>query len=157
MNTKDVADGIRSVVKKETFFYEALAEDILSVFRNGQGRTVKEIVGHMIDSASNNHQRIVRLQYNDELVFPDYGQDNDRWIRIQHYNDASWGELVALWRFYNLHMARIIEVSDASKADNTWKDRKGDVITLAEMVESYLRHLVLHVEQIREMIESNNN
>ena len=49
----------------------------ISESRNKQNRTIRQILGHLVDSASNNHQRIVRLQYNQELEFPDYQQDND--------------------------------------------------------------------------------
>ncbi len=39
---------------------------------------IKEIVGHLIDSASNNHQRFIRLQYTRELTFPDYPFENEK-------------------------------------------------------------------------------
>ena len=34
--------------------------------------TLKEMVAHLIDSASNNHQRFVRLQIGHEISFPGY-------------------------------------------------------------------------------------
>ena len=42
--------------------------------QNSQNRTVRQILGHLVDSAVNNHHRIVRLQYNKELEFPDTGK-----------------------------------------------------------------------------------
>ncbi len=51
--------------------------------RSGPGEwSVKEIVGHLVDSASNNHQRLVRLQVADGLVFPDYSKNNTSWVVI---------------------------------------------------------------------------
>ena len=32
----------------------------------------KEIVGHLIDSAANNHQRFIRAQFTDDLICPSY-------------------------------------------------------------------------------------
>src|SRR5262252_10395120 len=66
----------------------------------------KEILGHLIDSATNNHQRFVRAQISDELTFPGYEQDE--WVRRQDYNSKPWNELVELWRLFNRHVAHII-------------------------------------------------
>src|SRR5262245_57257735 len=67
----------------------------------------RELVGHLIDSAANNHQRFVRARFQDDLVFPGY--DQDAWVEVQRYRDAPWGELVELWHGLNLHLARVFE------------------------------------------------
>ena len=41
----------------------------------------KEILGHLIDSASNNHQRFVRAQFTARLEFPEYEQKS--WVKSQ--------------------------------------------------------------------------
>src|SRR5882672_12120249 len=61
----------------------------------------KEVLGHLIDSASNNHQRFVRAQLQGELVFPGYQQD--RWNQLQQYQSERWENLVRLWASYNRH------------------------------------------------------
>ena len=66
--------------------------------------SAKEIVGHLVDSASNNHQRFVRARWADDLVFPTY--DQDAWVSAQQYQHAPWGELVTLWRTFQLSAAR---------------------------------------------------
>ena len=86
----------------------SLPDETIETRPNHGDWSVKEIVGHMIDSASNNHQRFVRLQVADGLVLPDYSQDNDTWVSIQSYHEAPWDELLALWRHFNLHLARVI-------------------------------------------------
>lgn len=65
----------------------------------------KEIVGHLIDSASNNHQRFVRARFQTDLVFPGY--DQDEWVRVEAWQAVPWPELVELWRLYNLQLARL--------------------------------------------------
>lgn len=55
---------------------------------------------------------MIRLQYNDNLTFPDYTQDNDRWIAIQDYQHANWTNLVGLWKSFNLHMIHLIKSID---------------------------------------------
>ncbi len=69
--------------------------------------SAKEIIGHLIDSASNNHQRFVRARWQDDLVFPGYEQNG--WVGAQRYQDADWDELVDLWALYNRHLARVME------------------------------------------------
>ncbi len=65
-------------------------DDVITERRNSQNRTIKQILGHMVDSASNNTHRIIHLQYQKSpLIFPDYANlgNNDRWIAIQNYQD----------------------------------------------------------------------
>src|SRR5437764_8545226 len=67
----------------------------------------KEIIGHLIDSASNNHQRFVRAQFTDDLIFAGYEQD--AWVSVQQYGRESWPLLVQLWKSFNLHLAHVME------------------------------------------------
>lgn len=67
----------------------------------------KEVIGHLIDSAANNHQRFVRAGYQDDLLFQGYEQDG--WVERQRYQEEPWRELVELWRAYNLHIAHVMD------------------------------------------------
>ncbi len=71
----------------------SLPQDVITIRRNSQNRTIKQIVGHMVDSASNNTHRVVHLQYRElPLRFPNYATygNNERWIAIQNYQDENW-------------------------------------------------------------------
>lgn len=129
-----------------------LTEEIVSNKRNKQNRTIKQLLGHLIDSASNNHQRIVRLQYNENLVFPDYTQDNDLWISIQSYETEDWKALIQLWKYFNLHLVHIIQEIDLTKLNNSWNDFEGRKVTLLDMIEGYPSHLHLHLSEIKELL-----
>ena len=63
MKYQEVIDNIKTVMNREIPMLLSLSEEQVSLKRNTQNRTVKMLVGHLIDSASNNHQRMVRLQY----------------------------------------------------------------------------------------------
>src|ERR1041384_4776736 len=63
--------------------------------------SIKEIVGHLIDSASNNHQRFVRARWQDDLIFNGYEQES--WVAAEDFQSAPWERLVALWAEFNLH------------------------------------------------------
>lgn len=67
----------------------------------------KEIIGHLIDSASNNHQRFVRAQFKEDMIFEGYAQDE--WVLVQAYQKRSWEELVELWAQFNLQIAHIMD------------------------------------------------
>ena len=164
MNYQEVIDGINEVMDREIPMLLSLTEEQVSVKRNHQNRTVKMLVGHLIDSASNNHQRMVRLQYaprcghsmpNTEmgmLVFPDYTQDNDLWITLQDYQHEDWQTLVWLLKFYNLHLCHIIRSVDETQLDNYWTDYEGCKVTLDAMIRGYIDHLKLHISQINDLI-----
>ncbi|MGN0035798.1 MAG: DinB family protein [Bacteroidaceae bacterium] len=160
-----VMEHIRFIVEREVPFLRSLPEEVVSQRFNEQHRSIKMLVGHMIDSASNNHQRMVRLQYaprcgysmpNTEmgmLVFPDYTQDNDLWIRLQDYQHEDWEAIVCLWEYYNLHVIQVIKSVDETKLGNYWVDYEGHRVTLQEMIMGYADHLELHVSQIHALAE----
>lgn len=115
-NLTHITDGIAQVIEKEERLLSDLPAEVITQRRNKQNRTIKQILGHLIDSASNNHQRMVRLQYSKDLLFfPDYRQDNDLWIALQDYQNADWTTLIQLWKFYNLHIIQIIHSVDGTK------------------------------------------
>ena len=115
--------------------------------------SVKEIIGHLIDSASNNHQRFVRLQLVEQLTFPDYGQDNIHWVRIQDYQHRTWEELLELWRYFNTQLAYIIRSVDPSCLNHVWELDADTRVTLFELMTDYLRHLELHLNQVAETLD----
>ncbi len=152
MNLTVYTDGIKRVVDEWEPKLLALTEEVITQKRNRQNRTIKELLGHLVDSASNNHQRMVRLQYNDNLVFPDYRPDNDRWIAIQKYQHADWPNLVMLWKSFNLHIIHLIQYVDKSKMSHSWTNSKGEKVTLEDMIKRYPDHMNLHIDDIMEII-----
>lgn len=134
-----------------------LDQSIINERRNTQNRNIKQIVGHMIDSASNNNHRIVHLQYQESpFAFPNYASygNNDRWIAIQNYEKEEWNNLVQLWKYANLHIAHIVQNVDQSKLKNEWIADKHKNISLEEMIIDYLRHFKLHLGEIEELLKN---
>jgi hypothetical protein len=129
--------------------------EILASRRNKQNRTIKQILGHLIDSASNNVHRIVHLQYRESpMEFPNYASEgnNDRWIAIQDYQDESWTQLISLWKYMNLHLVHVVRNIRPDKLSNVWIAGVGRQISLQEMVHDYLRHLRLHLDEISDLM-----
>jgi hypothetical protein len=119
--------------------------------------SIKEVLGHLIDSAANNHQRFVRAQFTDDLVFPGYEQE--KWVNAQKYNDESWSDMVQLWGSYNLHLVHVIgAIPEAALTRARIRHNldqialqpvdKQDPTTLDYFVRDYLVHLKHHLDQI---------
>jgi hypothetical protein len=105
--------------------------------------SLKEIVGHLIDSASNNHQRFIRLQLKDKLVFPVY--DAEQWIQVSRYNDMNWMELITLWYNFNRVLLSVIEHMKSESLENAWINGE-DTTSLSHLVNDYYRHLSWHID-----------
>jgi len=143
---------------------ESAAPRLLAISDEDAGRapapgkwSPKEVLGHLIDSASNNHQRFVRAQFSDGLVFPGY--DQAVWVAAQDYRSAPWADLVGLWRLFNLHLARVIENAPASARlqqrsnhnlhEIAWKAVPPDEpATLEYFMRDYVQHLRHHLAQV---------
>ncbi len=161
----DIIEEIQNIILWEEPILRGLAEEIITTRFNHQNRSIKMLIGHLTDSASNNHQRMVRLQYaprcghsmpNTEmgmLVFPDYTQDNDLWLELQDYQHEDWDVLISLWKYYNLHICQVIRSVNETELNNYWIDYEGNRVTLHDMIIGYTSHLNLHLGQIHELIE----
>src|SRR5215208_6541040 len=104
---KDCVDDLRSTLTSESARLLAMSESDASRHPAPGKWSPKEVIGHLIDSAANNHTRFIRAQNTDDMVFPGY--DQEAWVRLQRYNDRPWSELVSLWHTYNTHIASVIE------------------------------------------------
>jgi DinB superfamily len=106
----------------------------------------KEILGHLIDSAANNHQRFVRLQLTARIDLPGYEQDD--WVRVQRYQEQSWHEIIELWQVYNTHLAALIRGVDPATLRHIWHMPDGNEVDLEFIMRDYVRHLRHHLKQI---------
>jgi len=106
----------------------------------------KEILGHLIDSAANNHQRFVRLQLSGRIDLPGY--DGDEWVRVQRYQDRPWGEIIDLWQMYNTQLAAVIRHVDSKALRSVWHTPDGNDLDLEFIIRDYVVHLRHHLDQI---------
>jgi hypothetical protein len=117
----------------------------------------KQIIGHLVDSATNNHGRFVRAQLADAMRFEGYDQEG--WVEIQRYADAPWPELVDVWAALNLHLARVMEAASDEARTKPRTDHALDRLaweavpaeeptTLEYFMRDYVGHLKHHLRQI---------
>jgi hypothetical protein len=119
--------------------------------------SAKEIMGHLIDSASNNHKRFVEAALKDDLIFSGYQQDG--WVSIQNYQTSSWMNLVELWKLFNLHIAYLMmnipgeikrrETTKHNLYNTAWQPvPEGEPASLDYFMRDYIGHLKHHINQI---------
>lgn len=111
-----------------------------------QSWSAKEELGHLIDSAANNHQRVVRAQLENNLSLPGY--DGDRWVELHGYQNRDWTDLVALWRAGNSQLLAAAE----SAADGVWSHTLSvggsEPMTLEFVLDDYVDHMASHLSHI---------
>jgi hypothetical protein len=154
---QDYVAELRSIVERATLaLFELSGEESARPRAPGKW-SPREVMGHLIDSASNNHQRFVRAQLQDDLVFAGY--DQDAWVRMQDYQNASWADLVTLWRAFNLHLAHVMAAAPESQRLRerlrhnldriAWRTIPPDQpATLDYFMGDYVGHLKHHLRQV---------
>ncbi|GAC1418009.1 MAG: DinB family protein [Gemmatimonadaceae bacterium] len=150
-------EALRRAIHDATPVLQGMSEEA-SRLRPGPGKWCpREVIGHLIDSASNNHQRFVRAQFQEDLIFSGYEQD--AWVSLQRYRDAPWNELITLWRSFNLHIARIMEAVPKDERirlrarhnldELAWKPVPPELpATLDYFMSDYVAHLEHHLRQV---------
>lgn len=148
---------LRLVVENTASRLATISEETSQRVRVDGEWSAKLVLGHLIDSAVNNHQRFVRAQFSDDLVFEGY--DQEEWIRVQRYDEAAWTDLIDLWRVFNLHLAHVIEhIPDEAltrqRAPHSldriaWRTVPADQpTTLHYLVKDYMAHMREHLRQL---------
>ena len=110
------------------------------------GWSRKQVIGHLIDSASNNHQRFVRAILAEALEFPGYDQAGN--VRVQAVQEVGWPLLVSLWASYNRYLAHVIAQIPEDRSGIICRIGKGEPVTLGFLATDYLAHMLHHLRQI---------
>jgi hypothetical protein len=148
---------LRSAIDEATPLLEAISEAASREKPGPRKWCPREVLGHLIDSASNNHGRFLRALEQDSLDFPGY--DQDAWVEAQRYRDTPWMDLISLWRGFNLHIARVMEAAPAGERERLRTEHNLDRIawktvprntptTLDYLMEDYVAHLKHHLNQV---------
>jgi len=156
LDTSEIAARLRTRVEHAARVLGAVPEAEAARRPARDKWSKQEILGHLVDSASNNHQRFVRARLHEDLVFPGYEQDD--WVEAECWQERPWRETLELWRLFNLHLAHLIERTPKEIAERVhtrhnlhlraWrKVAEGAPVTLAWFMEDYVGHLEHHLAQ----------
>lgn len=146
---KKASDEIMALVATAIVDFKNIDDQDWSEKPNPKKWSRKELLGHLIDSASNNLRRFIVAQYEQgtKIVY-----DQDAWVDSQHYQDTPIDEIKTLWKLLNNQIARVIEHIPQSKLDYTCDTGKGkvEVHSLVYFIEDYILHLNYHLKQIKD-------
>lgn len=145
----DTAQVLESLVNGAAPLLKTASPDAIDARRPAGAWTGREILGHLIDSAANNHHRFVRSRDGDLLDFPAY--DQRAWVESQRYDECDWAELVGLWQAYNRHLVHVLRVmpeSQLSRLCRVSDDGSRPPQPIAEVARSYVTHLRHHLSQL---------
>ena len=156
MAHQDFLHDFEETIRTATARLQEISADDSRKSANGEW-SPKQIVGHLIDSAANNHQRFVRAQFTDALEFPGY--DQEQWVSAQRYDDEPWPDVIELWRAYNMHLLYVISRIPQPVLTQPREKHNLDEIafrtfdrntpaTLDYLIRDYLDHLKHHLDQI---------
>ena len=117
----------------------------------------KQVLGHLIDSASVNHQRFIEAQLTDSIYFKGYA--HQQWVELQGYQSMDWEELVTLWCAFNMQLCAVVEripseVLDKLHTDHSYHETAYRALpadepsTLGYLIADYFAHLQYHLDQI---------
>lgn len=153
----DFIRDFQATIEKSSAALRTISETESALPRSPGKWSPKQIIGHLIDSACNNHRRFILAQLQDDLVFPGY--DQEAWVQLQQYQQAQWLSLIELWRTYNLQLAHVMaavpeEIRKRPHANHSldqiaWRAvPKSRPATLEYLMVDYIEHLKHHLNQI---------
>lgn len=143
--TSIASDLLQTVRTAEPMLHQVGNAD--ATFRPARNKwSKKEILAHLIDSASNNHQRFVRAATQGSLEFPGY--DQEKLVELQNPNGASWELVIELWSAYNRYLAHVLQQLPESSAQIQCSIGGRSAVTLLWLAGDYVEHLKHHLNQI---------
>jgi len=106
----------------------------------------KEELGHLLDSAANNYQRIVRIQLEEKPAMPSY--DGDAWVELQRYQERDWTSLIELWQALNRQLLAAAEAAAGGSWSRTCTIGDSQPLTLQFVFDDYVDHMVHHLKHM---------
>jgi len=145
-----IAADLHAVVRDALDLFHHVDETRTSERPRDGGWCAREILGHLVDSACNNHRRFVIGRDQPPIVFQGYNQDD--WVARQQYAQVPFRDIVALWAAYNRHLAHVIAVTPPAALEQSGDGPDG-IVTLGFLMEDYVTHLRHHLEQLHSLLK----
>jgi hypothetical protein len=137
---------LRNLIERVPTRLEQLSKNKIESKPSPTAWSPKEELGHLLDSAANNHQRIVRAQSEDKLAFPGYEQN--RWVAINRYQHRDWKELIEVWDALNRQLLAAAESVPEAAWSNTLTVAASQPMTLEFVFDDYVAHMLHHLLHI---------
>ncbi|MFT3904011.1 MAG: hypothetical protein QM727_12615 [Niabella sp.] len=104
----------------------------------------KEIIGYLIDSATNNHQRFVRCQFEDK---PQIIYDQNNWNNYNFYHQIDSIQIIDFWTIYN---KQLLELRRRIPNENLQREcfAEEKSLSLEFLIHDYVEYLDHHLKQV---------
>jgi hypothetical protein len=140
-----LAQLLRNTMDSESPLLAAISDEVAATKTDAKWSR-KEELGHLIDSASNNHLRFVRAALEPEFHGVSY--DQDRSVALHGYQDLAWSELLEFWRRYNLLLVKLVSGIPESKLNTRCRVGDGAEVSLGFLIADYVTHMQHHLDHI---------
>jgi hypothetical protein len=138
--------SLRDLLQRVPGRLERIPKDTVERKPTPSSWSPKEELGHLLDSAANNHQRIVRAQLEDKLALPGYEQN--RWVAVNGYQRRDWKELIEVWQALNRQLLAAAESVPEAAWSHTLTIAGSQPMTLQFVFEDYVAHMLHHLQHI---------
>jgi len=146
---KDEIPAFKAAVARLMSAFDAIPESLTDVKPRAEDWSIKQIACHLVDSASNNHQRFTRLQRTQRLEFSPY--ETEPWVAVEKPEGLLWKELLGLLKLYNVFLLHLVRNIDPACLNNVWI-AGSESKTLEFLVRDYYRHLDWHLAHLETRI-----
>ena len=149
---QDLSTFLAETIQRELPSLRTLTEERASMARAPGKWSAKEELGHLIDSAANNHIRFVRGAIEAEFQGPGYSQND--WVRVHGYSYMQWETIINFWFQYNAFLVRLVDRIPEDRLDAQCFIGTSPAVTLRFVIEDYILHMQHHIDQLlgREVI-----
>ena len=142
----DLALKLQETVEREFAQLCRLTEADAAVKGSAPAWSKKEELGHLIDSAANNHVRFVRASLEPEFCGPTYQQNG--WVDRHGYNDMPWDDIVEFWRRYNALLEAVVRRIPEDRMQTPCVIGESAPVTLRFLIDDYVLHIQHHLDHI---------
>jgi len=150
MTPAAIAADLAAAIQEGLDLFQEVDEAHTAVRPRPDGWCAREILGHLVDSACNNHRRFIVGRGEPPVVFQGY--DGDDWVARQRYVDRPFSDIASLWEAYNRHLVHVIGGTPSDALGQSGAGPEGGIVTLGFLMEDYVRHLRHHLAQLRALL-----
>jgi hypothetical protein len=142
----DLSLFLTQTIERELPNLRAFDDERASIARAPGKWSPQEELGHLIDSAANNHIRFVRGATEPEFRGAGYAQDD--WVRLNGYRDMKWETIIAFWFQYNILLAGLVGKIPQDRLGTLCFIGANQPVTLGFVIEDYIRHMQHYIDQL---------
>jgi hypothetical protein len=142
-----LAQLLEALIEREYNQLLELPESQSGIRPAGDGSwSPREELGHLIDSAINNHVRIVCASVQPEFHGASYAQN--AWVAAHGYQHMPWLTITEFWLQQNALLVRVLERIPEEKLQTPCFVGSGDAVTLQFLVEDFVLHAQHHIDHL---------